>query len=35
MKYALGSGQMKAIDRYTIETVGIPSMVLMEKETVL
>lgn len=31
MKYALGSGQMKAIDRYTIETVGIPSMVLMEK----
>ncbi len=31
MKYALGSGQMKAIDRYTIETIGIPSMVLMEK----
>ena len=31
MKYALGSGQMKAIDRYTIETVGIPAMVLMEK----
>ena len=31
MKYALGSGQMKAIDRYTIETVGIPSLVLMEK----
>lgn len=31
MKYALGSGQMKAIDRYSIETVGIPSMVLMEK----
>ena len=31
MKYALDSGQMKAIDRYTIETVGIPSMVLMEK----
>lgn len=31
MKYALGSGQMKEIDRYTIETVGIPSMVLMEK----
>jgi len=31
MKYALGSGQMKTIDRHTIETVGIPSMVLMEK----
>ena len=31
MKYALGSGQMKAIDRYTIETIGIPAMVLMEK----
>lgn len=31
MKYALGSGQMKEVDRYTIETVGIPSMVLMEK----
>lgn len=31
MKYALGSAQMKEIDRYTIETVGIPSMVLMEK----
>lgn len=31
MKYALGSGQMKAIDRYTIEKIGIPAMVLMEK----
>ena len=31
MKYALGSGQMKAIDRYTIEKIGIPSCVLMEK----
>ena len=31
MKYALSSGQMKAIDRHTIETIGIPSMVLMEK----
>jgi len=31
MKYALGSGQMKAIDRYTIETIGIPAAVLMEK----
>lgn len=31
MKYALGSGQMKAIDRYTIETIGIPALVLMEK----
>ena len=31
MKYALGAAQMKAIDRYTIENVGIPSCVLMEK----
>lgn len=31
MKYALGAGQMKEIDRYTIETIGIPSCVLMEK----
>jgi len=31
MKYALSSGQMKAIDRYTIESIGIPSCVLMEK----
>ena len=31
MKYALGSGQMKAIDRYTIEQIGIPALVLMEK----
>ena len=31
MKYALGSNEMKAVDRYTIETIGIPSCVLMEK----
>lgn len=31
MKYALGASQMKAIDRYTIEKVGIPACVLMEK----
>lgn len=31
MKYALGAGQMKEIDRYTIETIGIPACVLMEK----
>ena len=31
MKYALGASQMKAMDQYTIETVGIPSCVLMEK----
>ena len=31
MKYALGSGQMKAIDLYTIENIGIQSMFLMEK----
>ncbi len=31
MNYALGSKQMKELDRYTIETVGVPSCVLMEK----
>lgn len=31
MKYALGAGQMKEVDRYTIGTIGIPSCVLMEK----
>ena len=31
MKYALSSGQMKAIDRHTMETIGIPACVLMEK----
>lgn len=31
MKYAVSANQMKEIDRYTIETVGIPACVLMEK----
>ena len=30
-KYALNSFQMKEIDTFTIEQIGIPSMVLMEK----
>ncbi|MEG2440297.1 MAG: NAD(P)H-hydrate dehydratase [Acetivibrio sp.] len=31
MKYLVDGRQMKAIDRYTIEQIGIPSLVLMEK----
>ncbi len=31
MQYVLNCGQMKRVDRYTIETIGIPSMVLMER----
>lgn len=31
MRYLVSGNQMKQIDRYTIETVGIPSMVLMER----
>lgn len=31
MKTIVNSAQMKAIDSYTIQTVGIPSMVLMER----
>lgn len=31
MRYLLTGGQMKAADTYTIETIGIPSMVLMER----
>lgn len=31
MKYLATGKQMKAVDRYTIETVGIPSLVLMER----
>ena len=33
MKYLAGSAQMKEIDRYTIEEIGIPSLVLMERAT--
>ncbi|MGN0505342.1 MAG: NAD(P)H-hydrate dehydratase [Lachnospiraceae bacterium] len=31
MKYALQTNQMKELDRYTMEEVGIPACVLMEK----
>ncbi len=31
MKYLVDSSQMKEIDRYTIEEMGIPSLVLMER----
>lgn len=31
MKYLMKAGQMKEIDRYSIEEIGIPSLVLMEK----
>ena len=31
MQYILNCGQMKEADRYTIEEIGIPSMVLMER----
>ena len=31
MRYLVTSSQMKAIDQYTIEEIGIPSLVLMER----
>lgn len=31
MRYLVSGSQMKQIDRYTIEKIGIPSMVLMER----
>lgn len=31
MKYLVTGEQMKAVDKYTIETIGIPSLVLMER----
>lgn len=31
MKYLVNAGQMKEIDRYTIEEIGVPSLVLMER----
>lgn len=31
MKYIMNAGQMKAADQYTIDEVGIPSVVLMER----
>ena len=31
MRYLVTGKQMKEIDRYTIETIGIPSLVLMER----
>ena len=30
MKTVVTGGEMKAIDTYTIQTLGIPSLVLME-----
>ena len=31
MKYILDAAQMKEVDNYSISTVGIPSVVLMER----
>ena len=31
MRYLVSSSQMKEIDRYTMDEIGIPSMVLMER----
>lgn len=31
MNYALTAQQMKAVDQFSIQTVGIPSLVLMER----
>ncbi len=31
MRYLVTGGQMKQVDRYTIENIGIPSLVLMER----
>ena len=31
MRYLVRGTQMKEIDRYTIEEIGIPSLVLMER----
>ena len=31
MRYLVTGEQMKEVDRYTIESIGIPSMVLMER----
>lgn len=31
MRYLVTGGQMKEVDRYTVEDMGIPSMVLMER----
>ena len=31
MRYLVTGGQMKEVDRYTIENIGIPSLVLMER----
>lgn len=31
MKYLMRAGQVKEVDRYSIEEIGIPSLVLMEK----
>ena len=31
MRYVVDSQEMKAIDNYTIQEIGIPSLVLMER----
>lgn len=31
MRYLVSGNQMKQIDRYTVDRIGIPSMVLMER----
>ena len=31
MRYVVDSQQMKSIDNYTIQEIGIPSLVLMER----
>ena len=31
MKYILNQREMQAVDRYSIEKIGIPSLVLMER----
>lgn len=31
MEYLPGGGQMKAADQYTIQTLGVPSLELMER----
>ena len=31
MQYLVSSDEMKAFDKYTIESVGIPALVLMER----
>ena len=32
MKYLVDSMEMRAMDRHSIDTIGIPSIVLMERD---